>query len=82
MRLNTVLLQTRVLTQMVGHILEDLVDEDGEYLPLCVGDHPTVFMGFQDIGGNHPVERFGGVAVGVDCEGSVFLEHDQPYRLG
>ena len=82
MQLNTVLLQPRVVAQRVSHIRDDLGDGDDQLLPLAIGHLPSILEGVDGVRRHHPVERLGGIAIGVDGKRPIRLHHDQPNRLG
>ena len=57
MRLDAVLLEPRVHTQLVIGVRDDLFDDDGELLSSRALDHPATLLLDEAVGCVHPVER-------------------------
>src|SRR4029453_3419840 len=75
--LDPVLDQPGVDPQVVGGVVQDLLDVDGHRLAGAVGNPPDAGLLDQGAGGRHPVQRLVGPAVGVDQHRTVRLDQQQ-----
>src|SRR6266542_2267945 len=75
--LDAVLDQPRVQPQLVGGVVQDLLQGDGHGLAGAVADQPAVRFLAQGAGRGHPVERLVAAAVGVDQHRAVGLDDQQ-----
>jgi hypothetical protein len=64
--LDAVLHQARFGTEVLGIVLEDLVDADDELLAALVLDDPGLAVLDQPARRAHPVQRLVGAVIGVD----------------
>src|SRR6266545_984777 len=75
--LDAVLDQPRVQPQLVGGVVQDLLQGDGHGLAGAVADQPAIGFLAQGAGRGHPVERLVAAAVGVDQHRAVGLDDQQ-----
>src|SRR6266545_4686024 len=75
--LDAVLDQPGVQPQLVGGVVQDLLQGDGHGLAGAVADQPAVRLLAQGAGRGHPVERLVAAAVGVDQHRAVGLDDQQ-----
>ena len=84
--LDAVLLQARVDAEVVGAVVQHLLEQDPQRVVVLAGDQstratPSSLMPSRDLARRrHPVQRLVGAAVGVHQHRPVVLDHDQPGR--
>ncbi len=80
--LDAVLDQAGIDAQIEGGVAEDLLQGDGQRLARLAGDHPPARFLRQPARRGHPVQRLVRAAVGVNQDGAVRLDHDEPGGRG